>query len=189
MDAIFGCNLWLIAGEVYDSYILYLYFYFKPVICSRVFFTAAQFSSLFASYYLIVHIVHIGIYCCHSLIVVYSLYLTSDLSLSYEHLRGNLDILAANNATYLKWFWRKSLKKRGKGKFCSVKHSYHTYILQAISQKVDCYHFPSQNSSSNLHVITLIEHVLDNNDALFFQGVVAKRVLTPLFVLFCRESH
>jgi len=74
-------------------------------------------------------------------------------------------LFAASNATYWKMFQRKSSKKKGKGKICSVKHSYHTYILQAISQKVDCYHQPSQNSPSHLHIITLIEHVLDNNDA------------------------
>jgi len=48
MDPIFGCDLWLIAGKAYDSYIL-LYAYFKTVVCSRGFFTAARFSSLFTS--------------------------------------------------------------------------------------------------------------------------------------------
>jgi len=53
MDPIFGCNLWLIAGKVYDSYFYIFYFIlilrwsFVPV-----FFTAARFSSLFTSFYL-----------------------------------------------------------------------------------------------------------------------------------------
>jgi len=70
MDPIFGCDLWLIAGKVYDSYIFTsIYFYFKAVVCSRGFFTAARFSSLFTSSYIIVLI---GIYCCRLLIVVSS---------------------------------------------------------------------------------------------------------------------
>jgi len=68
MDPIFGCDLWLIVGKVY-VYILLLYFYFKAVVCSRGFFTAARFSSLFTSSYIIVLI---GIYCCRLLIVVSS---------------------------------------------------------------------------------------------------------------------
>ncbi len=50
-----------------------------------------RFSSLFTSS---IYIVLIGIYCSCLLIVVYSLYLMSDLSLSYEHLRGNLNSLS-----------------------------------------------------------------------------------------------
>jgi len=76
-------------------------------------------------------------------------------------------LFAASNVTYWKMFQRKSLKKQGKGKICSVKHSYHMYIPQAISQKGDCYCCPSQKSPSHLHIIILIEHVLDNNNALF----------------------
>jgi len=49
-----------------------------------------------------------------------------------------------------------------------IKHSYNTYIPQAISQKVDCHHCPSQTSPSHSHIITFIEHVLDNNDVLMF---------------------
>jgi len=48
--------------------------------------------------------------------------------------------------TTLKRFQRKLLKRRGKGKVCSIKHSDNTYIPQAISQKVDCYCHPSQTS-------------------------------------------
>ena len=44
------------------------------------------------------------------------------------------------------------------------------YIPQAVSQKVDCYHHASQNSPSHLHLISLIEHALDNNNALFFRS-------------------
>jgi len=75
---------------------------------------------------------------------------------------------AVSRAMYLKAYWTKSFKKTGKETICLVKHSYHTYIPQAISQKVDCYCCPCQNSPSHSHVITLIEHALDNNDALLF---------------------
>jgi len=44
------------------------------------------------------------------------------------------------------------------------------YIPQAVSQKVDCYCCASQNGPSHLHVITLIEHALDNNNSLFFRS-------------------
>jgi len=76
-------------------------------------------------------------------------------------------LFTVSNAMSLKVFWKKLSKKRGQEIICSVKHSYHTYIPQAVSQKVDCYHCPSQNSPSHLHVITMIGHALDNNDALF----------------------
>jgi len=49
-----------------------------------------------------------------------------------------------------------------------IKSSYHTYILLAISQNIDCHHCPCQNCPSHSHIITLIEHALESNNALFF---------------------
>jgi len=51
---------------------------------------------------------------------------------------------------------------------CVIKNSYNTYIPHVTSQKVDCSHHCSQNSASHLQIITLIEHALENNDALMF---------------------
>jgi len=53
-----------------------------------------------------------------------------------------------------------------------IKSSYHTYIPLAISQKIDCCCRPCQNCPSHSHIITLIEHALDSNNALFFVCII-----------------
>jgi len=45
-------------------------------------------------------------------------------------------LFAASSATYLKGYQKKSLKKRGQEKICSIKHYYHMYIPQAIVKKL-----------------------------------------------------
>jgi len=47
---------------------------------------------------------------------------------------------------------------------------YCTYIPNAVSYKIDCHCQPSQNTPSHSHVINLMEHVIDTNDALFFRS-------------------
>jgi len=51
---------------------------------------------------------------------------------------------------------------------CVINNSYSTYIPHVNSQKIDCSHHPSHNCGSHFHIITLIEHVLNNNDAILF---------------------
>ncbi len=68
----YGSDLWM--RSLVDCwqglrFIYFTSFYFKAIVCSRFFFTAARFSSLFTSSYIIVLI---GIYCCRLLIVVSS---------------------------------------------------------------------------------------------------------------------
>jgi len=78
-DITYGSNLWM--QSLVDCWqgLRFIYFTFILTLSGhlfQVFFTAARFSSLFTSS---IYIVLIGIYCSLSLIVVYSLYLTSDL--------------------------------------------------------------------------------------------------------------
>ncbi len=47
-----------------------------------------------------------------------------------------------------------------------IKNSYNTYIPEITSQKIDCDHCVMQNCPSHSHITTLIEHILDDNDAL-----------------------
>jgi len=49
-----------------------------------------------------------------------------------------------------------------------IKSLYNTYTTQKISDKVDCEHQASLNAPSHFHVINLIEHALEGNDALMF---------------------
>jgi len=49
-----------------------------------------------------------------------------------------------------------------------IKSSHNTYIPRPISQTIDFHRRPSQNCPSHSHVITLIEHAIDNNDVLIF---------------------
>jgi len=54
-----------------------------------------------------------------------------------------------------------------------IKSSHNTYIPRPISQTIDFHRRPSQNCPSHSHVITLIEHAIDNNDALIFRSNMA----------------
>jgi len=53
-------------------------------------------------------------------------------------------------------------------KLRSIKSSYNTYVPEVISGKIDCNSQASKNSPSHSHVMNLIEHVMDINDALIF---------------------
>ena len=49
-----------------------------------------------------------------------------------------------------------------------IKNSYDTYIPTVVSQKVDCNSIVCKNTPGHLHIVTLIEHVMDSADALMF---------------------
>jgi len=49
-----------------------------------------------------------------------------------------------------------------------IKSSHNTYIPTAVSQTINCHRHLSQNCPSHSHIITLIEHAIDSNDALVF---------------------
>ena len=49
-----------------------------------------------------------------------------------------------------------------------IKSSYNTYVPEVVSGKIDCKRRASKNSPSHCHVMNLIEHVMDINDALIF---------------------
>jgi len=50
----------------------------------------------------------------------------------------------------------------------TINSSYNTFIGPVISGRVDCTRRPSQNAPSHSHIITLVEHIMDLNDALLF---------------------
>ena len=50
-----------------------------------------------------------------------------------------------------------------------IKNSYDTYIPQVISQTVDGNRRASKNSPCHSHIINLLEHAMDGNDALLFR--------------------
>jgi len=51
----------------------------------------------------------------------------------------------------------------------TIKSSYNTYIATVMSGRVDCTRRASQNTSCHSHIITLVEHVMELNDALLFR--------------------
>jgi len=46
--------------------------------------------------------------------------------------------------------------------------SYYYYIPKVSSHKIDCDHCVAQNCPSHSHIATLIEHILDDSNALMF---------------------
>ena len=50
----------------------------------------------------------------------------------------------------------------------TIKSSYNTYIATVMSGRVDCTCCASQNAPCHSHIITLVEHVMELNDALLF---------------------
>ncbi len=59
------------------------------------------------------------------------------------------------------------LKSEGKG-LRVIKSSYNTYIPTVVSQKIDCNSRVSKHTPGHLHIVTLIEHVMDSADVLIF---------------------
>jgi len=51
----------------------------------------------------------------------------------------------------------------------TIKSSYNTYIATVMSGRVDCTRRASQNAPCHSHIITLVEHVMESNDALLFR--------------------
>jgi len=50
----------------------------------------------------------------------------------------------------------------------TIKSSYNMYIATVMSGRVDCTRRASQNAPCHSHIITLVEHVMELNDALLF---------------------
>jgi len=50
----------------------------------------------------------------------------------------------------------------------TIKSSYNTYIATVISRMVDCTCRASQNTLCHSHIITLVEHDMELNNALLF---------------------
>jgi len=53
-----------------------------------------------------------------------------------------------------------------------IKNSYNTYIPKVTSHKIDCDHCIAQNCPSHSHIATLIEHILDDGNAMLFRMLV-----------------
>jgi len=76
----------------------------------------------------------------------------------------------SSSKAYSTSFRLKAQKKKIRKTTDPIKHLYRTYIPKAVSYKIDCHHRASQNTPSHSHVINLIEHVIDTNDALLFRS-------------------